>query len=74
MKMGQIIWRGDGEHGSFVMQTPAGERDVTLRCRHDGVVCIEEVAGGGITLTQVNITSIEAARGLPAATAMRQRA
>jgi len=41
MKMGEI--RYDPEVG-FIMQTPDGVREVTLRCTVKGVVEVEEVA------------------------------
>lgn len=65
MKMGEIRALPDALGGGFTMQTPDGVRDVTLRCRHDGVVCVEEVSGGGMSITplvihnypEVNISS-----------------
>lgn len=63
MKMGEI--KVDPIAYGFIMQTPDGIRNVTLRCRHDGVVCVEEVSGGGMSITplvihnypEVNISS-----------------
>jgi len=46
MKMGEIRSCPDG---TFIMQTPDGVRDVTLRCTHKGEVHVEEVSGGGIS-------------------------
>lgn len=55
MKMGEVRVRPDG---GFVITTPEGVREVTLRCREDGVVCVEEVVNGGLSVRALSITQI----------------
>lgn len=53
MKMGEIRVRADG---GFAMMTPGGNlRDVTLRCTVAGVVEVEEVSTGGISVAPLTI-------------------
>lgn len=54
MSMGEIHL--DPQSGEFFMQTPSGARRITLRCRNDGTVMVEEVAGGGMTIQPVKVT------------------
>lgn len=53
MKMGELRFSPMTEQ--FYLMTPAGERPVTLRCTQAGVVMVEEVAGGGLSIQPLQI-------------------
>lgn len=56
MKMGEIRVRPDG---GFTMMTPGRNvRDVTLRCRTDGVVVVEDVVDGALSIAALRINQI----------------
>lgn len=55
MKMGEIRSSPDG---TFIMQTPDGVRDVTLRCTVEGSVEVEEVSGGGLLIKPLMVTQL----------------
>ncbi len=60
MKMGELrIISGMGGSFGFVLATPAGPRDVTLRVDTEGHVMVEEIAGGGISLEPLRITQVD---------------
>lgn len=69
LKMGQIAV--DLATGGFVLAAPEGPRAVTLRCRHDGVVCVEEVAGGGMSVQPLRIQQISLIPGQATAKGLR---
>jgi hypothetical protein len=56
MKPGEIRV---GPSDRFEMMTPSGLRAVTLRCRTDGVVMVEQVAGGGMSIAPLAIQVTE---------------
>jgi hypothetical protein len=52
MKMGEIRVQPDG---TFVMNAPDGIQPVTLRCKVNGVVAVEEVADGPMSTRAMKI-------------------